>query len=52
MYIINYQMNKSADNYISLSCHLTSKEKVQNINSLTLEENIIAQKRLKTLLNE
>ncbi|MEQ8623796.1 MAG: hypothetical protein RJQ00_08300 [Vicingaceae bacterium] len=50
--IINYQLNKSADNYISLSWHLTSKEKVQIINSLTLEENIIAQKRLKTLLNE
>lgn len=48
--IINYQLNKSADNYISLSWHLTSKEKTQIINSLTLEDNIKAQKQLEYLL--
>tara|TARA_R110002050_G_scaffold279375_3_gene425914 strand:- start:2099 stop:4081 length:1983 start_codon:yes stop_codon:yes gene_type:complete len=48
--IINYQLNKSADNYISLSWHLTSKEKEQVINSLTLAENKEAEQRLLELL--
>lgn len=49
--IINYQLNKSPNNYISLSWHLTSKEKERIINSLTLAENKEAEIKLIELLN-
>lgn len=48
--LINYQLNKGPDNYISLSWHLTAKEKEQIINSLNLTENKEAEKQLLTLL--
>ena len=36
--LINYQLNKTADNYISLSWHLTSKEKETNLKFYTFRE--------------
>lgn len=48
--LINYQLNKSADNYISLSWHLTTKEKEQILNSLELKNNKKAEKRLLHLI--
>jgi len=48
--IINYQLNKSEENYISLSWHLTAKEKQQIINSINLAENKKAEQRLLELL--
>lgn len=48
--VIPYQLNKSREQIISLSWHLTSKEKQQIISSLTLEENKQSAKRLQELL--
>lgn len=50
--VINYQLNKNEENYISLSWHLTAKEKQQIVNSLTLAENKQAEKRLAEILNQ
>jgi hypothetical protein len=50
--IINYQLNKSADNYISLSWHLTSKEKEQIQRSISINSNREADKKLLRLLSE
>lgn len=49
--IINYELNKSKENYISLSWHLTSKEKTQIINSISLANNRKAEQQLLQLLN-
>ena len=49
--LLEYNLNKSEDEYISLSWHLNSKEKKQIEKSVSLEENIETEKRLKQLLN-
>lgn len=49
--VLEYDLNKSEDHYISLSWHLNSKEKQQILNSVTLDENLETEKRLKQLLN-
>jgi len=38
--VLEYQLNKSADNYISLSWHLTNKEKQQILNSINIDDNV------------
>ena len=48
--IINYELNKSKENYISLSWHLTSKEKEQILNSISLTNNKLAERQLQQLL--
>jgi hypothetical protein len=49
--VINYQLDKSPQRNISLSWHLTSKEKQQILSSLQLEENKAAAAKLKRTLN-
>ena len=49
--IIPFQLNKSYEQYISLSWHLTSKEKEQILSSLNLDENKAAAQQLKETLN-
>jgi hypothetical protein len=49
--LLEYNLNKSEDEYISLSWHLNSKEKQQIEKSVYLEENIETETRLKQLLN-
>jgi hypothetical protein len=49
--LLEYNLNKSEDEYISLSWHLNSKEKLQIVNSVYLKENIETEARLKQLLN-
>lgn len=49
--VIPYQLNKSKEEYISLSWHLTSKEKQQILSSLNLTENKAAAEQLKETLN-
>jgi hypothetical protein len=50
--VLEYNLNKSEDHYISLSWHLNAKEKQQILNSVNLEENLETEKTLKTLLNK
>jgi hypothetical protein len=50
MYLFNYQLDKSAEKNISLSWHLTSKEKKQIYNSIHLEENKKVENLIKILL--
>ena len=49
--ILDYQLNKSPENYISLSWHLTNKEKLQIKKSIALHENKKVEKQLLQLLN-
>ena len=49
--VMDYQLNKSPENYISLSWHLTNKEKIQIKESIELTENKEAEKKLIQLLN-
>ena len=49
--VLEYNLNKSEDHYISLSWHLNSKEKQQILNSVFLKENLETEESLKTLLN-
>lgn len=44
--IIDYQLNRGEEEYISLSWHLTSKEKKQILSSIDLKVNQEAEKRL------
>ena len=48
--VLEYNLNKSEDHYISLSWHLNSKEKQQILNSVSLEENLKTENKLKGLL--
>lgn len=48
--IINYELNKSYEENISLSWHLTSLEKLKVLNSVHLEQNKRAVENLKQLL--
>lgn len=50
--LLNYELNKSAEQPISLSWHLTSKEKEQIYESVYLEENKNTEHQLKTLFYE
>ena len=50
--VLEYNLNKSEDHYISLSWHLNSKEKQQILNSVFLKENLETEKKLKTLLTK
>ena len=50
--IINYELNKSYDENISLSWHLTTLEKTKVLKSIDLPQNQKALKELKSLLNE
>ncbi|MBL4709041.1 MAG: patatin-like phospholipase family protein [Flavobacteriales bacterium] len=49
--LYNYELNKSDENYISLSWHLQTKEKEQILNSISLASNLETEKQLMTLLN-
>jgi hypothetical protein len=49
--VIDYQLNRGAEEYISLSWHLTSKEKKQILSSIDLKANQEAEKRLIEHLN-
>lgn len=48
--VFNYELNKTVEENISLSWHLTHKEKQQIINSVHLKENIEIEKNLIQLL--
>lgn len=48
--ILNYNLDKSSEKKISLSWHLTSKEKEQIYNSVNLQQNKEVESILKTLL--
>ena len=48
--VLEYNLNKSEDHYISLSWHLNAKEKQQILNSVSLIENLETEQRLKSLL--
>jgi len=48
--IINYELNKSYEENISLSWHLTSLEKLKVLNSVNLEQNKRAEESLRKLL--
>lgn len=50
--ILQYNLNKSEEEYISLSWHLNSKEKQQILNSVTLKENLDTENRLIKLLHQ
>ncbi len=52
VHVLDYELNKSGEEYISLSWHLTSKEKKQIYESVSLEGNKQTEHKLKQLLNE
>lgn len=51
IHLYNYELNKSDENYISLSWHLQTKEKEQILNSISLTSNLETERQLMSLLN-
>ena len=50
--VLSYELYKSEQENISLSWHLTTREKHQVVNSLTLTNNLITEQRLNNLIQE